>query len=350
MDYYLLNTSLEIVNILETYKSVIWTTRYYTSGDFELYIPATQDMINLIKKDYYIVRSDDLTQAMIVENIQITTDVEAGDYIIITGKSLKSILSRRIIWNQTILSGRVEKCVRQLVNENAIASSITARNIPNLILGSELGITDTISVQFTGTNLEEAIVEICKSYHLGYDILLDWDTKKFVFILYKGTDRSYDQSENPYVVFSNEYENLLTSNYQATTGDYKNVAKIAGEGEGVDRRTATIGTATGLNRYELFVDARDISSNDGAVTDSDYTNLLVEKGNTSLAEHTLTEAIEGEVAANYTYKINEDYFLGDVVSVVNEYGIAMTPRIIEVIESEDDTGKYIIPTFSTDES
>lgn len=349
MQFYLLDTELNIVKVIDTFKSVIWATRYYKSGDFELYIPATQEMIDLFKRDYYVVRDDDTTQAMIVEDIQITTDVEEGNYLIITGKSLKSILGRRIVWKQTIINGRVESGIRTLVTKNAVDPDEPERKIDNLILGAELGLTDKMKSQYTGNNLEEVIQGICKTYKIGYDVMLDLDEKKFIFVLYKGADRSYNQVANPYVVFSNDYENLLRTNYKTSSGNYKNVAKIAGEGEGNARKTTSVGTATGLNRYEMFVDARDLSTNEGEVDELTYISLLGERGWAALAETTISEGMEGEVESNHTYKLNEDYFLGDIVEVVNEYGIAMTPRVTEVIESEDDTGHYTIPTFSTNE-
>lgn len=349
MQFYLLDTELNIIKVIDTFKSVIWTTRYYASGDFELYIPATQEMIDLFKRDYYVVRDDDTTQAMIIQNIQITTDVEEGNYLIITGKSLKSILGRRIVWRQTIINGRVESGIRTLVNKNAINPDEPERKIDNLILGAELGLADKMKSQYTGNNLEETIQGICKTYKLGYDVMLDLEKKQFIFILYKGADRSYNQTANPYVVFSNDYENLLRTNYVTNSENYKNVAKIAGEGEGNARKTTSVGTASGLNRYEIFVDARDLSTNEGEVDELTYLSLLGERGLAALAEATISEGMEGEVESNHTYKLNEDYFLGDVVEVVNEYGIAMTPRVIEVIESEDDTGHYTIPTFSTGE-
>ena len=349
MQFYLLDTDLNIIKVIDMFKSVIWTTRYYASGDFELYIPATQEMIDLFKRDYYVVRDDDTTQAMIVENIQITTDIEEGNFLIITGKSLKSILSRRIIWIQTIINGYVEAGIRALVNKNAISPDDEARKIDNLILGEELGLTDKMRSQYTGANLEETIQKICNTYKIGYDVLLDLDAKKFIFILYKGADRSYNQSVNPYVVFSNDYENLLHTDYKTNSSEYKNVAKVAGEGEGNARKTTSVGTATGLNRYEMWVDARDLSTNEGEVDEITYLSLLAEQGLAALAETTIKEEMEGEVEANHTYKLNKDYFLGDVIEVVNEYGIAMTPRVTEIIESEDDTGHYTIPTFDTGE-
>lgn len=347
--YYLLDNNLNFICPIEKYKSMIWATRYYKSGDFELYMPATVEMIRAIKKDYLIVRDDDFTQAMIVQNIQITTDVEEGNYLIVTGKSLKSILSRRIIWKQTILNDTVEAGIRQLVTENIIRPVIAERKIENFILGAELGITDKLQKQFTGDNLEDAISEICIGHGLGYDVLLDLDEKQFIFILFKGCDRSDRQTINSQVVFSNEYENLLSTNYLLSTNTFKNVALVAGEGEGINRKTTVVGTASGMNRHELFVDSRDTSTNaEEDITDEEYAALLREEGYAALNENSIVENIEGDLEANHTWKYNRDYFLGDVVGVIDEYGHALYPQITEVIESEDDMGKNLVVTFATE--
>ena len=47
------------------------------------------------------------------------------------------------------------------------------------------------------------------------------------------------------------------------------------------------------------------------------------------------------------YIVDEDFFLGDIVQIENEYGIQAQPRIIEIIESEDENGISVIPTFTT---
>lgn len=348
MNFYLLDTNLNFIQVIEVFKSFIWTNRYYTPGDFELYAPATTVLFNAIQKDYYIIRDDDLTQAMIVKNIEIKTDVENGNYLIITGKSLKSILNRRIIWTQTVLNGNVETMIRKLVTDNAINPTNPDRAIANLVLGDTIGLTGNIEAQYTGDNLGETLSAICQTYKCGYDILLDLENKQFKFVLLQGTNRSYAQNSVPPVIFSNEYENLLTTDYTYNSDNYKNVALVAGEGEGLDRKTAAIGTASGLNRYELYVDARDVSSNEGEISENEYNNLLLERGTQKLGEQLATESIAGQIEPNYTYVLNRDYFLGDIVEIINEYGINMQPRIIEVIECIDDTGYSCIPTFATD--
>ena len=348
MNFYLLNDNLEFISVIEIYRSFIWSTRYYTSGDFELYTPANKDLINLFKPGYYIIRDDDYTQCMIISNFEIKTDIENGDYIIITGKSLKSILDRRIIWSQTVLNGNLETMLRGLVTDNAINPVNTSRAISNLILGDTIGLTETIEAQYTGANLGETLTAICKTYGIGYDVLLDLQHKKFKFVLLQGVNRSYNQNNVPAVVFSNEFENLLTTDYTYKRDNYKNVALVAGEGEGIDRKTAAVGDAAGLDRYETYIDARDISSNNGAIGTNEYNQLLIERGTQKLNEMVIVEGINGEVENNYTYKLNRDYFLGDIVQIINDYGVSMAPRITEIIECHDENGFKCVPTFALD--
>lgn len=347
MNLYVLNTSLERVGVIDVFSSIIWTNRYYGYGEFELYLPANDKVISLLRQDFYLVREDAEENAMIIEAIQISTDAELGNYLTVKGRCLKSILYRRIIWNMTNLSGQLETCIARLLNENAIIPADNTRKIPYLINGNSLVTGIPLRVQYTGDNLGESIETLCQSYGIGWDILLDIKQKKFVFVLYKGEDRSYNQTTNPWIIFSNEYENLLATTYMYDTSAYKNVCRIAGEGEGIARKYATVGDASGLNRYEIFVDSRDSSTNDGEITDAEYFEQLREQGKEALAETNVIETFEGEVKSDYTRQYGVDYFMGDIVEVVNEYGISSSTRILEVIESEDDTGTYTIPTFSS---
>lgn len=355
MDVYVLDKSLKVQGICDDYKSIIWTPRYYTAGDFELYLPATEKNIQLLKEDFFVVRDKNLSldgstvirkNVMVIEKVQITTDVENGNYLTITGRCLKSLLARRVIWQQTTLYGLMELALRQLIIDNAISPALTKRKIPNLALADKKGFTDRIDRQVTGTNLYDFICEVCTTYGIGWEVYTKDNT--FIVDFYKGTDRSYNQSTNAFVVFSPDFDNLLSTDYQYDKTNYKNVALVAGEGEGLDRRTMTVGDSSGLDRYEIYVDSRDTSSNDGEIGSTDYNKMLTEEGEEALSDdaNTITESIEGQIETSSNYRYEKDYFLGDVVQIINEYGIGMAARITEVIENEDDTGKNTIPTFS----
>ena len=264
MDLRVLDTNLNAVSIIDTYESFIWTDRYYEYGDFELYTSMSEEILNYIKQDYYLVNRES-EHVMIIEKLLIQSDVESGNHLTVTGRSLESILDRRIVWGQKTLSGNLQNGIRTLLNECIISPSDSKRKIPNFIFKAS---TDpiitalTIEAQYTGDNLYDIIQKICSEQNIGFKITLN-DNSQFVFQLYAGSDRSYNQTANPYVIFSPKYENILNSNYVESKSALKNVTLIGGEGEGAERKYASVGEASGLNRRELFTDARDISSDVG---------------------------------------------------------------------------------------
>ena len=343
MDLYILDRTFKTIALIDNAASVIWSDRYYDTGDFEIYIPASQKNLSVLQEEYYVKRVDS-DMVGIIEKINLATDVENGDYLTVSGRDLKSILERRIIWSQSNLSGKVEMILRQLINENLINPTITARKIPGIKLGSIKGFTETADFQVTGDNLLEKVIELCKTAEIGWKVTIN-DEEQIVIDFYRGTDRSYSQRINPYVVFSPTFDNLLTTETQQDITTFKNIALVAGEGEGTARRTVAIGTVAGMARRELYVDARDISSNEGEITDSQYTELLKQRGNEKLAESVKTLGVSGTAETALTYKLNKDYFLGDTVAVENEYGTKANSKILEVIECEDQNGISIIPTF-----
>lgn len=350
MNIYVLNPSFEIIDVVDDYKSIIWSTRYFSSGDFELHIPATARNINILTSDNLLCREQDVNgdefrNVMIIQRVQIVTDVDEGDILTVTGKCLKSIVGRRIIWNQMNLTGNVETSVRQVLNENIISPQLAARKIDNFQLAEVTGFTDTMEIQLRGENIEEWLEETCSNYGYGWNVYVK--DKKMIFYLYAGTDRSYNQSENPYVVFSPDFDNLLTSDYTHGKENYKNAALVAGEGEGTEQKFAEVGTANGLNRYEEYIEATNMSTNGETIAEDQYMRMLSNYGQSTLNLRAFTETFEGDVVPNGNYVLNKDYFLGDIVQVINAYGIAAAPRIIEIIDSEDEGGRTVIPTFST---
>lgn len=347
MELYVLNRDFEIINYIDTFVSLEWVKRYFDTGDFVLNCVADMNIIKSLQKRNYLVREDD-ERIMIIEKINITTSAENGNTVNVSGRSIESILGRRIVWKQTNnkASETVEQFIRRLVDENVINPTDPKRKIPNLILGELKGFTEKIEKQVTGDNLLTVIKEICQAYNYGFKITMN-EAGYLVFDLYKGTDRSYNQSINPYVVFSNDYDNIINTEYEYDETNISNVALIGGEGEGTARKYQSIGDSEGFDRYELFVDANDISSNDGEIALEDYNNLLIERGNEKIAENKFVESYTGEVETTLTYVYKKDYDLGDIVETVNEYGMEATPRIIEIIESENENGLRVVPTFGT---
>lgn len=357
MNIHVLDQSFNLMGIVDEYVSLIWRPAYYDVGDFELYVNARAETLKLLKKNYYLVRESDIevdesgnvsySKVMIIKNFNITTDAEDGDFLTVTGRELKFLLHQRIVWKQTNLTGTAENAIRRLVNENAINPTDYSRTIPRLELGVSAGLTDIIDKQVTGDYLDQAIVDICTTYNYGWEVFIY--NKALILVVYEGVDSSFNQSERPYVVFSEDFNNIINSSYETNSESYANTTLIGGEGEGLERIYTTVGTDNyGLNRYETFTDARDLSQNKDSEDEiplNTYLALLQERGRENLAVLGVTEGFSGEVL-DVNFKYGTDYYLGDIVTIINKYGITKDVRVLSVIESMDDTGAKVIPQFN----
>lgn len=350
MECWILDKEFHSIRIIDSFESFIWADRYNSYGDCEIYTLVDSELITDCKIGNYICNRDS-EHLMMITTINIKSDVESGNHLIVKGNSIESILKRRIIWKQTIISGNLQNGIKKLLNENVINPEIEARKIPNFIFkdSSDPLITElTLNAQYTGDNLYDVIKDICQEFRIGWKITLTEDLK-FQFELYSGIDRSYAQDKNPYVIFSPSFENINNSNYLESDISFKNVALVAGEGEGVNRRTVTVGSVSGFDRRELFVDARDISSEteNGKIPDAQYNASLQSRGNKKLLENSYLQSFEGEVEASQTFIYGIDFSIGDVVQIVNEYGIEAQSRVSEIIRFHDASSEMIIPTFTT---
>lgn len=426
-DIYVLDRNLDIVYVIDAYKSCIWSNRYVALGDCELYLPATTDLLSVLVKDYYLMRLND-SMVCRINKIQLDTNAENGDYLIVTGKDTKALCDQRIIWDTMTCNGTLEAFIRQMVTSSMINATATVRNMlkPNgdalLALGTAAGFPEVSSEQVTYKNLGEKIREYCTKYGWGYKMILNESTLNL--ILYKGVDRSNN------VIFSDDYENLDATTYIQDDTNMGNVALVGGEGEGSARSKDVSGYAESSDRYEIFVDAKDIThtvtwsdlsalypttasggqgyfatesgqpvyrlnylniqivdeeqlsrlrskypsgtvvtidgidyyqvsnvtiadvpssspsgSDNVTLRDVIYDVYLLNRGYEKLADYGEKISFNGTIEPNVTFMYKEDYNLGDIVTVENQYGVSASVRIVEVIEVDDDNGYSVQPKF-----
>lgn len=339
-----MNSNFERLAVIDDYSSFIWTTRYYDCGDFELCVDVSTKNISLFQQGNYILREDD-ENVGVVEKIQIQKNEDDHEVMIVSGRFLSSIIGRRIISRQTQVNDTVGNAIYSLMSNEILNPQNSARKVANLTFQSLLSNTETLKAQYTGKNLLNVIEDICLTYGIGFKTTLN-DDNQMVFTLYDGVDRSYEQSVNPYVVFSDEYDNLISSEYEENYQVMVTDVLVAGEGEGIERKMlwVTNNNERGLNRYEYFADRRDLQSNNGEITDAEYTAQMQQAGESCLTKY--TTAFTGKVYFN-NIEYRTDVNVGDICTIENaKWGIYINSRLVEVIESVNESGEYsIIPTF-----
>lgn len=335
----IMNTNFERLAVIDDYSSIIWTKRFYKSGDFELCVPVDSVNNNMFQKHYYVVRDDD-DDVGVIEDIKINKNADGNELMIITGRFLPCVIARRIVAVQTTVTGSIDSCINTLINENIINPTDPTRKISNFVLGTYSFDTD-IEAQFTGNNLLTVIEELCETYGLGFKVTLN-DQNQFVFQLYEGVDHTYDQSENPWVVFSDQNDNLVSAQYEENYRNMVTAVLVAGDGEGTERKTAWVSNgATGINRFELFSDQRNLDSE--LVSTAEYQAILQEAGKPLLT--TYTQGFTGD--AYFDVDRDKNIGVGDLVVIENsKWNVSVNSRIVEIIESVAESGEHkYIPTF-----
>lgn len=307
VNIYVLDTDFQTVGVIDVYESLLWTDRFYTYGEFELYTAFDPYILEICKQDYYMFINES-EHTMIIESVEIESDPDKGNNLKITGRSLECILDKRIIWTtanveegyteipnktkfQTMAHDLIEDCImdpqpykgsrnnkRRSAKQQALADD---RRIDNFdfeftddpaIIGLTLPLT-----YYYGENLYEVMNKLFSDEFegtIGYKITLD-ENFHFVFKLYTGVDRSYNQQEYvetidtvkssekiyyeevsegvyqvtsdrnfkkkkkyyehkeiyPCVVFSPDFDNVVNSNYLDSIEEMRNVTLVAGEEE-----------------------------------------------------------------------------------------------------------------------
>lgn len=348
MNIYTLDGLNGISDVIEVYESVIWNNQFFWKGDFQLVVPGTQKNIDTLIPGLLLVLEQDVLpdgyrNVMKIENRDIDFDIEQGWHLTLTGSGLKNIVGQRIIWEQTNLNGLVEAGIRHVLTQNIINPSDVNRKIDNFILGDVQGFTDTFDTQLLGENISDWLTTVCQNYGIGWDVIIK--NGKYVFTLTKGTDRTYDQDDVIPVVFSPEFDNLASSSYRYNGSEFANAALVGGEGEGIEKITASVGTASGINRFEAFLDGSNVSSDGEIITPETYALMLENYGKEQLFNKASQTNVSGTIISNGMYSLNVDYFLGDMVQIINN-GISAKSRITEIIYAEDDNGARLVPTFS----
>lgn len=432
MDVYVLDGNLEVIGIVDNYKSLIWAERYREIGDCELYLGADTATVELLSMGRYLMRenSDMICR---IKKIEITTNIDDGNYLTVTGYDAKDLLDQRVAWGNLISDGNAEAFARSLVDGSLGGEAPEARQVlkPDgtrlLYLDDAAGFTDITTEQVSYANIGVTIRDFCSKYGWGYRVTLRDGALRFAF--YRGTDRSNS------VVFSPNYENLVGSQYSDDKTDLGNVALIAADGTGVNRTRESVGEASGIDRVEFYIDGKELTRNISWETlthtyplreqggqghlvyeqyhgnyyymdwinvyiyddqqleqlrakypngteitiddvlyfhienipiakfedieptfiptptaaanmyDVIYLSYLLATAYGQIAQHGEKISFSGTVEPNTTFVYKRDYYLGDIVTVENEYGISRAARIIEAREINDDTGYTMLPIF-----
>lgn len=368
-----MNSNFKIIDTLKKYTFAQYEDKFREIGTFKVLAQLVKENNYLFnKKEQYYILLDEFTVGK-VEKVIKDSDSEYDKTITITGRLAPVLLTQRVINSIVDFTGNSVDYIVTLLQmcfdlDNIDSSRYVYMNVATDDV-SESKELSAVKKQVTGGYLWDEIQEIMELDDLGlffypkltsvYSDRLDIETnvKFWTLMLSSGTDRRVKNKEgNEAVIFSQSLSNISRTAYTKDSESYRNTAYVAGEGEGTDRKwyelkinqENAIGEQTGWNRSELWIDARDLQSEDAdgnKLTQEQYETNIKNRANEKAKENNVSHAYESTVTVrNLEYR--KDFDKGDWVTIKDdELGIIIDAQIIAVIVTEQDSKRIVDVTL-----
>lgn len=338
------DAKLKGLTVVSDFISLQWTDAI-AGGSFELVVASIDS--NAIRLGAFVVKSDD-TGACFITEIEVNRTFEGEKIYTIRGKSALWLLDMRVNTLSRIIKGSnydgcsYDEVIEELFPRDTKRSLYPLSTIENSSIGEE----------YPPGEIKTWVVGIGSLYDIFMAILPEqyFYREKFnrensgtidtgIFLTIKEREDYTNE-----IFFADEFDTLLAWSFWQDQSNYKNVAFVAGEGEGQERKRLFVGDSTGLNRFEVYVDARDLQSDtdDGLLTAEEYENELKTRGREKLKELGIVYSETVEVSST-KYDIDASW-LGRVVTIQTDDYTA-NASITELTEIYDEAGYSIFPTF-----
>lgn len=337
IDVRFFNQQLELIGDIDDYTALTYTRKWTTYNTFEMHVSKFDG--ELIRRGNFIMLNNDRYRSGIITYFE-DNERETND-ITIRGFCPRFLLFERPTippsgQDYDTYNTEVENILIGLIDRNCVNPENGNRKIPFLSCAKSQNRGEKTSFQTAHKVLKDEIASLCTASNLGTATCFDPTSKQIRFEVLSGADRTYDNGIRPPYVFARKWDRLFERNYTESDTDYKNVAYVAGQGEGKDREISTIGDdITGFGRREVFIDARDIGE--------DAETTLEDRGKLKLAEYALIKSFESTVKTD-DYRTEWD--LGDFVTIEDDKtGIREDRQILEVKEVYETENYSIEPVM-----
>lgn len=341
----LFSLNFESLGEISNYISLQFVRSWSDIGAFELHVNCYTRYADQLQKKNLIVLGDQMNKCGMIlhREIELDENGKATENWVIKGFLLKSICAQRITVPPVSTgydnkSGSAETVMKHYIDTQMVNPIDTARKIPNLVIATDQARGSHVDWQSRYAMLSDELTTISTNTGIGWDITLDLANQQFIFDCAVGRDLSASQSVNPPVIFSPDFNSVKSQHFIDSDLNLKNFAYVGGQGEDIDRVIQTVGIATGIDRRETFVDARDIDGT-GSVT-------LAQRGQQALDEAANELYLEADILLKSPFKYEQDYDVGDIVTIQNKgWGYTVDERITAMQETYESTGLTLSATF-----
>lgn len=341
------DSSLNLITELDDYASAYFQRSWSGVGTFSIETNYNTVHAPDLQRGRIVLFGKDVRKAGIITEVNKEIGETGKGSMVVTasGVELKGILGWRIVpppageeyYAQTAAAETVMKALVNLNGGPGTAVSNRKFSLLEIDADGAAGSMYVEKTRYSSTVLAE--LSTCSlATGMGFYIYLDLVNKKIKFATAAGVNRASTQSVNPRAIFSSDYDTLKNASLKDTDENYRNVATVAGQGEGVERLIRSVYSGSSepsdLARREMYIDARDVP----AIADLDS------RGAQKLSAVSSTLMIDGSPLSYSPLVYGVDYDLGDIVTL-SAYGESRDTRITSAKESWAPNSYAIDMTF-----
>ena len=324
----LFNPDHEFIGVVEEFVQLTWRRSLWGAGSANLVLPQYSRWVQLARDGWVILPPDEDDLAYIVRQFLVSIQGSSVGDLDLTAPGIGSILGNpgRCVIPPTSSSHDeqndvpAETAIKHYVSSHAGASAAAERQLPKFTVAADQGRGANVTVHARYQPVSDVISDIARSQGIGWDITYDRAEDQFVFDVVVGTNRTNS------VYFDLAFESILELSWLRSQIELSTYAYVAGQGTGADRTIVEryVGAAepTGFDRREVLIDARDLDNSDA----------LAARGDARLEGD--EDIIEVRVNPRGSFRYNEQFFLGDLVTIKERtFGIQTTARVVGVERS-----------------
>lgn len=369
MDLRIFDLSLTPLGVVDECKSVIWSIRYFDTGELKILAPVTENNKKLLAvgnivtlHNGYIEREDidgRWRRGAQITYVKYERDIRGMEQIEASGYALSRFFNARLLYPSVSSDGssidlqtpdgtsimRYGEDAAGLCKFFSYAAfidpeddmqkgktyNLLGRKVPNMVMietpttyGKNL--IKEWNVEGTKT-LGDWMHDACTNAKIGYDILVNERLKLFGVYIYEGDDLTGENTDgNIPCVFSRENDTIINADYS----DSINAMKTAEYVHNVDGSAWADAGGSGLERYETFLTTENLKMA-GGMSAADILRILEAKGTSDLTSFRRTHTFHSNINPNASLVYKKDFNVGDRVTCIDtEWGLKINARITEI--------------------
>lgn len=315
-----------------THAISIQMSLYYNDiGKIQIVVAANDYNINALKKDY-IIFDTGRNATYIIVNVKCDT---VENKITANGYTTEYILNKRVVASKTQIKN-IETGVYSIINQNLRGltriATAAVKGLPETFQPDDPDTQDEDESVIYGGGLIDSITPVLEYGELGRRMVWNPTALSWTFEVFKGNDLTTGIHA---ITFAEEQGTCseLIINEDAST--FKNVAYVTYRTKDNTDMLTTVGTATGDNRYELWLDSSVIQEEDETVANArkraaSYAQLEIGKYINRKSFSVVVDASEFGILYN----------MGDIISCSSvRFGVRFNARITGITYKLDITGE-----------